>query len=217
MQGDQPTILWLIMLGAGLTVVPGTVQLNCGPQNIPNARYGTFNGTNSNLGLINGVILTSGDAPVPLGPNNTAFFTGSSPANTINDPQLTSIDPNATNDVCILEFDVVPHCQSMTMQFVFGSEEYPEYVNTVFNDAFGFFVTGPGGPNCTPNFYNNTNVAVLPSGTPVSINNINNGNTNCPNPMPGPCVNCSFYNNNCGCVAPTCISTMALPTPYRLV
>ena len=39
-----------------------------------------------------------------------------------------------------LEFDVVPTCNTLLIRFVFGSEEYPEYVNSSFNDAFGFFV-----------------------------------------------------------------------------
>ena len=193
--GGSPATIINNLIGAGLTV--SNVSLVCGPSG-PTAQYGTFNGTASNIGLPNGVILTTGRASLAVGPNNTSSSGACPVGNMTPDPQLSTIDPNATRDICKLEFDVIPHCSSLQMQFVFGSEEYPEYVNTVFNDAFGFFVTGPGGPNCTPNFFNNTNVAVLPNGSPVSINNINNGNTNCPNPMPGPCVNCAFYVNNCG-------------------
>ena len=193
--GGSPATIINNLIGAGLTV--SNVQLVCGPSG-PTAQYGTFNGSASNIGLPNGVILTSGQASLATGPNNQSSA-GACPMGAMTpDPQLSTIDPNATRDICKLEFDVIPHCQSLMLRFVFGSEEYPEFVNTGFNDAFGFFVTGPGGPNCTPNFFNNTNVAVLPTGNPVSINNINNGNTNCPNPMPGPCMNCSYYVNNCG-------------------
>jgi hypothetical protein len=50
-------------------------------------------------------------------------------------------------------------------------EEYPEYVNSSFNDVFGFFITGlnPAG-----GLYANTNVALVPgTSMPVAINNIN--------------------------------------------
>lgn len=209
--GGTPTTIINNLIGAGLTVT--NVTINCGPSG-PNAAYGTWNGTASNVGMPNGVILTSGRASNAIGPNNSGSSTGNQNT-TFADPQLTAISPQAINDPCILEFDVVPHCSQISLRFVFGSEEYPEYVNTVFNDAFGFFVTGPGGPNCTPNFFNNTNVAVLPNGTPMSINSVNNGNPGfgCPAVLPGPCANCAFYTNNCGCVAPSCIQYDGFTTP----
>jgi gliding motility-associated-like protein len=209
--GGTPATLISNLVGAGLTVT--NVQLNCGA-NGPNAAYGVWNGTASNVAMPNGVILTTGRATNAVGPNNTGSSTGSNSI-TFADPQLTSISPNATNDPCILEFDVVPHCNQISLRFVFGSEEYPEYVNSMFNDAFGFFVTGPGGPNCAPNFFNNTNVAVLPNGTPMSINSVNNGNPGfgCPAVLPGPCNNCAYYVNNCGCVAPPCIQYDGFTTP----
>ena len=86
------------------------------------------------------------------------------------DPELQSLEPLAEYDCCILEFDVIPTCNTLLIRFVFGSEEYPEYVNSSFNDAFGFFVTGtnPSGAN-----YNNTNVATLPDNTTiVSVDNV---------------------------------------------
>ena len=70
-----------------------------------------------------------------------------------------------------MEFDVIPTCDQLQIRFVFGSEEYPEWVSAGFNDAFGFFISGPnpGGGN-----YNNDNVALLPDGvTIVSIDNVN--------------------------------------------
>jgi gliding motility-associated-like protein len=85
--------------------------------------------------------------------------------------------------VCILEFDVQAVCNQLTVRFVFGSEEYPEFVNSSFNDAFGFFVTGP---NPAGGNYNAFNIARLPNGTIASIDNINAGN------------NAGFYVNNTG-------------------
>ncbi len=159
------------------------VTMNC-----PTNAYGTFsNGNTTNLGLTNGIVLTTGTAAMAIGPNNSvsAGFCNNTSSS---DPQLVAIEPQATYDLCVLEFDIVPECSQLTIRFVFGSEEYPEFVNASFNDAFGFFISGPGPtPACTPNFYNNTNVATLPNNvTPVSIDNVNAGN------------NAGFYVDNTG-------------------
>ena len=71
-----------------------------------------------------------------------------------------------TNDACVLEFefscDTEP--EGFSFKYVFGSEEYNEYVDTTFNDVFGFFLDGE-------------NIALIPgTPTPVSINNVNCGN-----------------------------------------
>ncbi len=106
-----------------------------------------------------------------------------------NDPDLITLDPDATNDVCILEFDILPTCDTMKIDYVFASEEYPNFVGS-FNDAFGFFLTGP---NPAGGNYTGQNIATIPGtgGTPVTINNVNNGPANA-----GPCANCAYYVNN---------------------
>lgn len=180
-----PTQLVNSLLGGGITVT--NINLNCGA-----GAYGTFsNGNTTNIGVTSGILLTSGAAVNAIGPNNTGAD-GTCLAINPNfvDPQLTALEPLATYDVCILEFDMVPTCNNLQIRFVFGSDEYPEFVNSNYNDAFGFFITGPG-PACQPGFYNNQNVAILPNSTQVAINNINNGPANA-----GPCTNCSSYVNN---------------------
>jgi hypothetical protein len=194
--GGTPSQIINAFVSSGLTV--SNVVLNCGV-NAANAPYGTFDGTNSNLGIPGGVLLTTGQANLAGGANNinsAGYCRQSGPM--IYDPQLTALEPTAIYDVCILEFDVIPHCDSLIINFAFASEEYPEYVDAGFNDVFGFFVTGPGS-DCVPGFYNNTNVAQLPNGDIVSIDNINNGYASgCPAVLPGPCMNCTYYTNNCG-------------------
>lgn len=183
--GVTPTTLINSLVGSSMTIT--NVTLNC-----PNNAYGTFsNGLTTNMGISNGIILTTGSATNAIGPNNTP---SAGTCNNINfaDPQLTSLAPLATHDPCILEFDIVPQCNTLTVRFVFGSEEYPEFSNGGYNDAFGFWITGPG-PACQPGYYNNTNVATLPNGTQVSINNVNNGTSNS-----GPCTHCAYYVNNNG-------------------
>ncbi len=167
------------LVGMGMTV--SNVTLNC-----PSNAYGTFsNGNTTNIGLTNGILLTTGSAVNAIGPNNSTSA-GTCNGTSANDPQLISLDPQATHDPCILEFDVVPQCNTLQIRFVFGSEEYPEFVSSGFNDAFGFWITGPG-PACQAGFYNNTDIATLPNNTTiVSIDNVNN------------LVNSAYYVDNTG-------------------
>jgi hypothetical protein len=193
--GGAPSTIISSFVGAGLLV--SNVQLNCG-LDTAHAAYGTFSNGSLGLGLSQGVVLSTGSADNLVGPNlpGDSATTGSGSHYGYQDPQLVAIAGDTISDLCVLEFDVVPRCNSLQIKFVFGSEEYPEYVNA-FNDAFGFFVTGPDG-NCNAGFYDNTNVAQLPDGTPISVNNVNNGfSFACPQVLPGPCQNCAYYINNC--------------------
>lgn len=163
-------------IGPGLTV--SNINLNCAT-----GAYGTFtNGNTTNLGITTGSIFTSGSAAGAIGPDNTGAYTVQN-LTTVSDPDLTTIEPLATNDPCILTFNVIPSCTTLTIRFVFGSEEYPEWVSAGFNDAFGFFITGP---NPSGPAYNGYNIARLPNSTPVSIDNVNAS------------VNSAYYINNAG-------------------
>jgi hypothetical protein len=67
-------------------------------------------------------------------------------------------------DAATLEIQFVPKYECIQMNYVFASDEYPEFVNTGYDDVFGIFLNG-------------SNVALLPnSAVPVSIDNVNNGN-----------------------------------------
>jgi len=129
-----------------------------------------YNGSSTNIGLEGGIFLTSGSGYNIPGPNNSTSagqnngFPG--------DPQLTALSGQQTYDACVLEFDFVPESDTLRFRYVFGSEEYPEWVLNLFNDVFGYFVTGP---NPTGGTYVNKNIALVP-GTqlPVAIATINN-------------------------------------------
>jgi len=176
---------------AGPGVVISNAKINCGA-----GASGTFQGTASNLGIASGILLTTGRVSDAVGPNNNGDA-GTNNGINFSDPDLTGIESSATYDPCILEFDAVPSCDTLSFTFSFGSEEYPEYVNQGYNDIYGIFVTGPNpaGPA-----YSGYNMAILPPPTPpgtaVSINNVNNGfSNNCP--ATGPCTNCAYYVENC--------------------
>ena len=70
-------------------------------------------------------------------------------------------------DAAWVAFDIVSNTDSIKFDYVFASEEYKEFVNSDFNDVFGFFISGPGITGMQ-------NLAVLPGTTiPVTINSIN--------------------------------------------
>jgi hypothetical protein len=121
-----------------------------------------------------GVILSSGNVADIAEPNDSEGTT--TDFNLDGDSDLDGLVPGyKTHDACILEieFQCLEGLQGsdVTFNYIFSSEEYNEWVNCGFNDVFGFFL-------------NNDNIAVLPDGTAVSIDNVNNG------------LNSEFYNDN---------------------
>ncbi|MCB0514648.1 MAG: choice-of-anchor L domain-containing protein [Chitinophagales bacterium] len=106
----------------------------------------------------------------PLGGNNCSNGT----AGPDGDVDLNLLTPVGicTNDAIVLEFDFIPSTSNIKFNYVFASEEYPEFVCSPFNDVFGFFVSGPGinGPYTN----NAVNIALIPdTNLPVLINSVN--------------------------------------------
>jgi gliding motility-associated-like protein len=128
---------------------------------------GTFDGTASNIGLPSGVILCSGPITLAPGPNNSgsAGQDNGQPGNVA----LNGLAGAGTFNAVVLEFDFVPLSNTIEFDYVFGSEEYPEFVNLGFNDAFAFFISGPG-------IAGQQNIALVPgTAIPVTIDNVNGG------------------------------------------
>jgi gliding motility-associated-like protein len=144
----------------------------------PPGAYGTFSfPTDKNdLGLKQGLVLTSGQASYAKGPNDSPGgfqYDNNAPG----DPDLDylSNDPlQESNDACVVELDVFAATDELSFEYVFGSEEYPEYVETI-NDIFAFFVSGPGIVG-DPNLTNSAkNIALIPgTNLPVEIQSVNN-------------------------------------------
>lgn len=97
--------------------------------------------------------------------------------------QLQMIGASNTNlnNLIILEFDFEPTSTEINFEYVFASNEYPNYTCSQYNDIFGFFLSGPGisGP-----FSNDAvNIALIPdpdnegeyTDVPVIINTVNSG------------------------------------------
>lgn len=129
-----------------------------------NSAYGEFTG-NSELPITHGLFLSTGTA--------SSLFSSNDAENTTTSFGTTDTIPNFTpiNDVCAIEFDARSADSTIQFIFSFGSEEYPEYVNSSFNDVFGILVRGPN-----PFFsgmYNNLNIALLPDSSSTCINHVN--------------------------------------------
>jgi PKD repeat protein len=106
---------------------------------------GFFEGSQSNIGLNAGLLVTTGSALLAVGPNTipNAGVSMGLPGTS----WLDALIPGYyTHDASIIEMDVVPVSDTLSFRYVFASEEYKEYVNTQFNDLFAFFMQGPGLP-----------------------------------------------------------------------
>ena len=172
-------------------------------------QIGTFDAANSNILVPDGMIMATGTATLAVGPNNSGSLTLGGGSFGVGDPDLQAISTFTVNDAAILEFDFVPNGDSISFNYSFGSEEYNEYVCGTVNDAFGFFLSGPGisGP-----FTNGAiNLALVPGTTiPVTINTVNNGTagsngtvSNCNQVSPQWNQNTEFYVDNANNATPT--------------
>ena len=134
------------------------------------------------IGMPSGLILGTYDVESAEAPNNSSGNLGGGTMVT-GDPHLTSIATASVNGGSILEFDFHPYAETVSFDFIFASEEYPDYSNQTVNDAFGFFVYEQGNPTVYDN------IALFPNGAPVTINNSNwgywtGGNTQALYPTP---------------------------------
>lgn len=128
-------------------------------------QIGKFSNGLTNIGFGNGMIMATGDINVAPGPNDQNGAGGGGVGG--GDGDLAAISTGALFDVAVIEFDFTPTQTPLTFEYAFASEEYCEYVNTAFNDVFGFFISGPG-------IAGTQNLAVVPlSNVPITINTIN--------------------------------------------
>ncbi len=164
---------------ADALAAPGALVTVKDMSRCPYGAYGTFalDSDNNEIGLQQGLVLTTGLIDLIPGPNddNDVSF----PHFTPGDPDLdylSTVQGNGlpSEDACVIELDVFVSSDELAFEYVFGSEEYPEYANSLYNDIFAFLASGPGISG-DPNLGGAVNIAVLPGGnTPVQINSVNN-------------------------------------------
>ncbi len=145
---------------ANSCAMPSNITYNGAP-----ATLAFFEGANTNLGINAGIVISTGNVAQIA---NASDVFASTPFSTAGDMDLQSLNAGGfpSYDAAVLEFDLtVADGGDMNFQYVFGSEEYPEWVGTSFNDVFGFLISGMGVVN---------NIAMVPGANiPVSINNVN--------------------------------------------
>ncbi len=115
--------------------------------------------TESDFPFEKGIVISTGQVTDAAGPNSsgsktTQFGTAGSP------------DISSDYDAATLSFNFVPNATSVSFRYVFASEEFTEYCGQNYNDAFRFFISGPG--------FTRTNIALLPNNNVVTINNVCN-------------------------------------------
>ncbi|MCB0703986.1 MAG: T9SS type A sorting domain-containing protein [Saprospiraceae bacterium] len=140
-------------------VTPSNVTFNGGP-----ASMGFFEGANTDLGLNAGIVLSTGDVNLI---SASADVFASANNSTAGDADLDAlVVPFQTFDAAILEFDILVSTPGdLNFEYVFGSEEYPEFVGSAFNDVFAFWLSDG---------VTTDNIALIPGTTDaVAINSVN--------------------------------------------
>ena len=119
------------------------------------------------LGLPNGILLTSGAAINALPPNTSASTSSSYPGPDLVDPLCAGLAGTTIHDSVsmTIQFTLGPGADGIAFDWVFGSEEYPEYVGS-YNDSAGVFLRSDSGPG----FGAYTNILLDLGGNAVTIN-----------------------------------------------
>jgi gliding motility-associated-like protein len=132
---------------------------------------GYFEEGSSSIGMERGVILATGPIANAHGPNSHTDLSGNF-EDSNGDPDLNSMATGPVKDAVGIEFDFMPLDSIVAFRYVFASEEYCEFVGSIYNDVFGFFISGPG---INGSFANGAkNVAILPGTSDfVTINSVN--------------------------------------------
>ena len=153
-------------------------------------QLGYMTGAVNPFEIASGIILsTDGASDIQTTGGNGGFIT----TNISNSPDLltvaNSVPPligqgftvGSVNNVAILEFDFVANGQSLSFEYIFGSDEYLTFVNSTYNDVFAFFLAGQGisGPYTAPAGFpdGSANIAVIPGSNPalpITISSVNN-------------------------------------------
>jgi outer membrane protein OmpA-like peptidoglycan-associated protein len=146
-----------------------------------NSQAGIFTGYSFLFGnnVDEGVVFSTGDVNDVVGANSADNVSTAFNSADIADPLFGTV-----RDLVTLSFNVTPTENTLIVEYVFGSEEYNEYVNGGFNDFIRIFVDG-------------NNCAVTANGLIVSIDSIND-RANFPpaNGTNGPSSNAFLYTNN---------------------
>lgn len=190
------TALATALTGPGVTISSPVLTCNALSNGTFNVTPGTIVGTGPAVwGINSGVILSTGKVASAIG---TAATLANYNAGMPGDAALTSLAGATTYDACILEFDIIPTGDTIKFDYIFGSEEYNNSTCGPYNDAFAFFISGPGITGAV-------NMALVPgTNIPVTVNSVNSGTpgagysiATCNSMGPGAPFT-AYYNDNTG-------------------
>ena len=199
------TILKYHLQGEGVEItygrfnnVSGVVQTN---------QIGTFhrNGYTA-FPFETGLVMTTGTVTLAAGPNDQTGASSSTGVISYTDQQLSTsgLPTSSLNNCAALDFNFLAYADTFCFNYVFGSEEYPNWVCSSYNDIFAFFLTGP---DPVTGMVTTKNVAIIPgsvtaanpNGIPVTINSVNAGAGSSGSASTAGCYNgtySAYYVNN---------------------
>jgi len=161
-QNNSATDLANAVLGSGLSVTSSSLSGQSSGGAMSSGTYTNASGTygiDSGIMLSSGNVSTYGDGPSTTGSYSTNYGTT---ATASQQALLFPIDGKLTHyDVTQFDlvFDVGAGIDTIFFNVVFGSEEWPEWQNSTYIDAFGIYLNG-------------TNIATF-AGNPVNIDHPN--------------------------------------------
>ncbi len=148
-------------MGEGVNVFNVRVRGN-------NLCLGAFEMKNTYFPMESGIVLSTGQvSAITSGKNNYPNHSTAMRENAGSDNDLMRMVSTRIYNITVIEFDFIPLHDSVYFDYVFASEEYPEYVGSRFNDVFCLMLSGPQFPK-------SINLARLGNPpVPVTVNNIN--------------------------------------------
>ena len=100
------------------------------------------------LGISDGMLLTSGGANLAQPPSE--IFNVSQLNNQPGDPLCDALIPGFPSLDAVkvtIQFSLAPGFNGISFQFIFGSDEYPEFAGGIFADVFGVYLDGTQSPS----------------------------------------------------------------------
>ena len=168
--GPEELIKKVIISSSCSSVDNFTFQVNGAPGDLTTKSYGYFKRpTGSTFPFEEGVILTTGKA-FPAG-NTTSGNLIDHGNGAPGDSDLeAALGQTNTQDATFIKFNFTPQVDTIDFRFIMASEEYNGSTECTFADSFAFLLREVGTTSYA-------NLAVLPTGTPVSVRNINDANS----------------------------------------
>jgi hypothetical protein len=156
---DANSLATAVTAGGGLTVISATLSGHASAAGGP-VSSGTYTNASGTYGIGPGIVLSSGDVndyndgPNTLGGNTTVYGVAATGGQ---EALLDPITGGSLNHFDVTQLDITFTTSTGNVFFLvtFGSDEYPEYQDSSFIDAFGLYLNG-------------TNIAFY-NGAPINI------------------------------------------------